>query len=73
MQMRVIPEQTRPLPARGRNRHLILELAARTHIDENVVGASARRHAQTVEMQVGRIVRQAVLQPDPHHVAKPHP
>jgi hypothetical protein len=24
-------------------------------------------------MQVGRIVRQPILQPDPHHVAKPYP
>jgi hypothetical protein len=73
MSMRVIPEHARPLPAHTGNHHLVLELATGKHMDEDIIAASARRHAQAVEMQVGGIIAQVVPEPDSHGVAETHP
>src|SRR5712692_10591326 len=60
MSVRVIPEESRALPAGGRDANLVLELAARMHVDEHVVAPSLRRNAHPVVMQIRRIVRQRV-------------
>ena len=67
----MIPEQTGPLAARGRNVDLVVELMTRVDMDEHVVAVPLRRHTHAVIVQVGRIIGEIVSEGDPHRVAKP--
>ena len=69
MGVRMIPEQTRPLPALGGDLHFIVELMPGMEMNEHVVTMALRGHRHTVEMQVGRIIEQIVFEGDSHGVA----